>query len=194
MFQAWRGSGADTRSQVRTPVLLFSGWAAEAKEEGEAGPGKCEQTTQSVVSPDGLTIMQGSSEVIPEDSIDGQGPSKRPKFVLLTFTFTMRGRGGKLTFGHRATPNDPLPLSTNGTSHPAGAALPIPPSGADPTPLATSQPLSETVKANLEPPPAIEGMPPLSNVAMASFASAAKGVTTAEEGKEGLLVLNGAAA
>ena len=48
------------------------------------------------------------------------------------------------------------------------------------------------------PPPAIEGMPPLSATAMSSFASAAKGVTTKQEigasdNKEGLIVLNGTA-
>lgn len=70
---------------------------------------------------------------------------------------------------------------------------PVPiPTGADPTPNGTSH-----ITTNLAPPPGIENMPPLSAAAMASFASAARGVTTAaevkEEGgnKEGLLVLNG---
>lgn len=44
------------------------------------------------------------------------------------------------------------------------------------------------------PPPAIEGMKPLSSESMAGFASAAKGVTTeaeAGDNKAGLVVLNG---
>lgn len=53
---------------------------------------------------------------------------------------------------------------------------------------------------NIAPPPGIEGMPPLSGAVVAGFASAAKGVTTAQEvkdeggNKEGLLVLNNASA
>ena len=65
------------------------------------------------------------------------------------------------------------------------------PSGADPTPITNGQ------VVDLEPPPAIQGMPPLSATAMSSFASAAKGVTTKQEvneldNKEGLIILNGA--
>lgn len=51
---------------------------------------------------------------------------------------------------------------------------------------------------DIAPPPGIAGMPALSATAVASFASAAKGVTTVQEvkeeggNKEGLLVLNGA--
>jgi poly(A) polymerase len=70
------------------------------------------------------------------------------------------------------------------------AALPIP-TGADPVPS------NGNAELNVEPPPGIEGMPPLSTTAMSSFATAAKGVTTKQEAGEssntdGLLVLNGA--
>lgn len=68
---------------------------------------------------------------------------------------------------------------------------PVPiPTGADPLPN------SNGAVVEIEPPPAIEGMPPLSGAAMSSFASAAKGVTTKQEmeeldNKQGLIVLNG---
>jgi hypothetical protein len=62
------------------------------------------------------------------------------------------------------------------------AALPIP-TGADPVPA------NDSGIVDVQPPPAIEGMPPLSATAMASFASAAKGVTTKQEA--GQVVLAG---
>jgi len=67
--------------------------------------------------------------------------------------------------------------------------------GADPTPNGTT-----STNVDLAPPPGLENMAPLSAAAMASFASAAKGVTTAQEvqeeggNAEGLLVLNGSTA
>lgn len=69
------------------------------------------------------------------------------------------------------------------------------PNGADPTPNGTIP-----IAVDLAPPPGLENMAPLSATAMASFASAAKGVTTAQEVQEeggnadGLLVLNGSTA
>ena len=66
------------------------------------------------------------------------------------------------------------------------------PAAPDPVPV----PISNGAPIEVAPPPAIEGMPPLSATAMSSFASAAKGVTTRDEvneldNKEGLIVLNG---
>jgi len=74
---------------------------------------------------------------------------------------------------------------------------PIPiPTGPDLRPVSNGQLLDITL--DIAPPPAIQGMPPLSATAMSSFASAAKGVTTKEEldsldNKEGVIVLSGTA-
>lgn len=81
-----------------------------------------------------------------------------------------------------ATPQ-PLPP----TIFPQTATVPVA-SGADPVPVN-----GNVVVPELLPPPAIQGMPPLSTEAMAGFASAARGVTRGEGvNTEGLTVSNGA--
>ncbi|KAK4685893.1 poly(A) polymerase, partial [Tremellales sp. Uapishka_1] len=114
---------------------------------------------------------QGQAAVDPavEDSQDGQGPAKRSK----------------------ATPIPDGVAAPNGTTAaPLTTTLPKP-QGADPVSLPL---IAEPQAIDLAPPPGIENLPPLSAAAMASFASAAKGVTTDEDNKEGLLVLNSTAA
>jgi hypothetical protein len=87
----------------------------------------------------------------------------------------------------------PSTTSTNGAH---AASLPVT-AGGDPLPPSTN---GSEVATNVEPPPGIEGMAPLSAAAMSSFASAANGVTTdaatsngngnGQEG-DGKVVLNG---
>lgn len=69
----------------------------------------------------------------------------------------------------------PSTTTTNGQTQGAHAAsLPVT-AGGDPLPPSTN---GSEVPADVQPPPAIEGMAPLSAAAMSSFASAANGVTT----------------
>jgi poly(A) polymerase len=100
----------------------------------------------------------------------------------------------------RATPTEELgPASVlaagDGAAASTGAHTLPGTNGADPTPNGAIPP-----NVDLAPPPGLENMAPLSATAMASFASAAKGVTTAQEvqeeggNTEGLLVLNGSTA
>lgn len=106
-----------------------------------------------------------------EGGVEEQGPSKRSK----------------------ATPTEeagPLNLGTsNSTSTDPHAPDPVP-----------AQNGTAAARTDIAPPPGLENVPPLSAAAMASFASAAKGVTTVQEvqdeggNREGLLVLNGATA
>jgi hypothetical protein len=87
----------------------------------------------------------------------------------------------------------PSTTTTNGAHV---ASLPVT-AGGDPLPPSTN---GSEVATNVEPPPGIEGMAPLSAAAMSSFASAANGVTTdaatsngngnGQEG-DGKVVLNG---
>ncbi|KAK1921134.1 putative polynucleotide adenylyltransferase [Papiliotrema laurentii] len=121
--------------------------------------------------------QNGVAETGVEETMDGQGPSKRSK----------------------ATPTeDPqIPLSqltTEETSTPGAGPVPV---GADPALPSAANGNGSAGIVDMAPPPGIESMPPLSGVALAGFASAAGGITTAEEvqqeggNKEGLLVLNG---
>ncbi|ORX35170.1 putative polynucleotide adenylyltransferase [Kockovaella imperatae] len=125
-----------------------------------------------------------STEEVVEDGLDDQGPSKRVK----------------------AEPTEMLSSSLPSTTSSATTATrtdPTPiPIGADQTPATNGSHTEGADGANpqdIPPPPSIQGMPPLSATAMSSFASAAKGVTTAEKAEEvgnqeGLLVLNQTAA
>ncbi|WVN87609.1 uncharacterized protein L203_102792 [Cryptococcus depauperatus CBS 7841] len=76
------------------------------------------------------------------------------------------------------------PPSPNQASNPRCNGLPVQ-NGSDPV----SSKIGEEV--DIKPPPGIENLPPLSNAAMSSFATAAKGVATTQDfNKEGLVVLN----
>ncbi|KAL7420428.1 polynucleotide adenylyltransferase [Cryptotrichosporon argae] len=113
------------------------------------------------------------SDVI-EDTTDGQGPSKRTK----------------------ATPSDlgsPAHASANGNG---ALSTPLPvPVGADPDPAVPSTIPGDAANVEIQPPPGIENLPPLSEAARQSFASAANGVTKQTDGgTEGFVVLNGTGA
>lgn len=111
-----------------------------------------------------------------EGGIEEQGPSKRSK----------------------ATPTEEAKhLSLGSSSTSAGQPSAPHPHAPDPAPAQNGSSVNGT---EIAPPPGLENVPPLSAAAMASFASAAKGVTTVQEvqdeggNREGLLVLNGAQA
>lgn len=105
-----------------------------------------------------------------EGGVEEQGPSKRSKA-------TPTEEPSQLDLGSTSTATDP------------NAPDPVP------TPNGTG-----AGRTDIAPPPGLENVPPLSAAAMASFASAAKGVTTVQEvqdeggNREGLVVLNGATA
>ena len=131
--------------------------------------------------------------------MEGPGPSKKAKFVVRSEVAT------KLTGRSESVPpsteienlaergDGPSTATTNGAD---AASLPVT-AGGDPLPPSTN---GSEVATNVEPPPAIQGMAPLSAAAMSSFASAANGVTTdaatsngnrnGQEG-DGKVVLNG---
>ena len=95
-------------------------------------------------------------------------------------------------------PSTSTATATNGQTQSQGAhaaSLPVT-AGGDPLPPSTN---GSDIPADVQPPPAIEGMAPLSAAALSSFASAANGVTTdaatsngngTQEG-DGKVVLNG---
>ncbi|KAI9633303.1 putative polynucleotide adenylyltransferase [Dioszegia hungarica] len=137
-----------------------------------------------------------------DDSMDGQGPSKRPKSAL--GSDDARLADGTVLSSHSApieqTPNGvpllplrtPQPQMASGSSYPLSAHVPTA-NDADPVPTN-----GNSVMPDMAPPPAIQGMKPLSSESMAGFASAAKGVTTEKElegaggsNAAGLMVLNG---
>ena len=115
-------------------------------------------------------IAQAESGV--EGGVEEQGPSKRSKA-------TPTEEAGQLNLGTTA----------NSTSTDPHTPDPVP-----------AQNGTAAARTDIAPPPGLENVPPLSAAAMASFASAAKGVTTVQEvqdeggNREGLLVLNGATA
>ncbi|WWD22616.1 hypothetical protein CI109_107109 [Kwoniella shandongensis] len=133
--------------------------------------------------------QNGAAEVGTEVEHEGQGPSKRSKAT------PSEGSSGPQTGTLPLPTPDETPSSTpNLTAAPLDLlpnGVPIP-NGADPVP----PPSSNGVQAmDIQPPPGIENMPPLSATAMSSFATAAKGVATDQDSNsEGLLVLNGGAA
>jgi poly(A) polymerase len=88
------------------------------------------------------------------------------------------------------------PSTTTQITTTDAASLPVT-AGGDPLPPSIN---GSEVPLDVQPPPAIEGMAPLSAAAMSSFASAANGVTNAEPGStngagaengDGKVILNG---
>ncbi|KAK8844831.1 hypothetical protein IAR55_006681 [Kwoniella newhampshirensis] len=131
--------------------------------------------------------LNGTADVGAEESHEGQGPSKRSKATTSDI-----GSSGPQSETLPVPSPDETPASTPNMT-PASLNLfpngvPVP-NGADPIPPVESNGVQAV---DIEPPPGIENMPPLSATAMSSFATAAKGVATDQDSNsEGLLVLNG---
>lgn len=117
----------------------------------------------------GKRLQNNAVAELVDEEMNAQGPSKRAK-------------------------STPVESEANGLVE---DSTPIPETRADaPTLPASTEgdplPPSTTAVEDIAPPPGIEGLPPLSATAIASFASAAKGVTTNGADTEGKVVLSGA--
>lgn len=136
--------------------------------------------------------------------MEGPGPSKKAKWVsqlcLILLDLLLMFRSDSIP---PSTEVENIAERGDGPSEsrqaPNAASLPQT-AGGDPLPPATN---GSEIPSDLAPPPAIQGMAPLSATAMSSFASAANGVTTAPnttngtnggtQTGDGKVVLNGVA-
>jgi poly(A) polymerase len=140
-----------------------------------------------------------ASDVAAEDG-EGPGPSKKAKSVIPAFRFRML----LISRSESAPPSTEVDNiaergdgpTTDGQTVVNAASLPVT-AGGDPLPPASN---GSEIPSDVQPPPAIQGMAPLSAAAMSSFASAANGVTSdlnatnGTEGRDSKVVLNGASA
>lgn len=117
------------------------------------------------------------------ETVDGQGPSKRSRSTV--DSDDVPGTNGLHSLDE--PPSDPSDQVANPTAPAIVSA------GSSAVATANGNGNSAPMSADIAPPPAIQGMPPLSTTAMSSFASAEKGVVGVDgPNPNGLIQLAGA--